>query len=76
MRMPTITLPPLPDHLQALRDEINTLSDEDRKALMGRLWGDTVRRNDVREQERYERAERERNRRRPDPRQMRLDGAA
>lgn len=76
MQMPGIVLPPLADHLQALRDTINSLPDADRKALMGRLWGDTIRRNDARAQEHYERAERERNIRRPDPRQMRLEGAA
>jgi hypothetical protein len=76
MRLPSITLPPLPAPLQALRDEINGLPDEDRKALMGRLWGDTIRRNDQRHQLAYERAERERNRRRPDPRQLRLENVA
>ena len=76
MRMPGIDAKPLPDHLEALRHEINGLPESERKALMGRLWGDRLRANDARHEANYQRAERERNRLRPDPRQMRLDGAA
>lgn len=76
MRMPGIVLPPLAAHLQALRETVNSLPDADRKALMGRLWGDTIRANDARHQAHYERAERERNRKRPDPRQIRLENVA
>lgn len=43
MRMPGIDAKPLPDHLEALRDEINGLPESDRRTLMGRLWGDTIR---------------------------------
>lgn len=70
--MPGIDPVNLPDHLEAIRKEINALSDTERKALMGRIWGDTVRRNDARDQEAYERAERERSRKRPDSRQLAL----
>lgn len=43
MRMPQTSLQPLSDHLEAIRQQVNALSDDDRKAIMGRLWGDTVR---------------------------------
>ena len=76
MRMPQTSLQPLSDHLEAIRQQVNALPDEDRKAVMGRLWGDTVRRNDARAQEAYERAEKQRNRKPVDSRQLSLEDAA
>lgn len=77
MRLPQTTLPPLAPPLEALRQQINALPNDDRKAVMGRLWGDTVRMNDQREQERYEMAERARRANaRTDSRQLRLEAVA
>lgn len=72
MRMPQTSLQPLPDHLEAIRQQVNALPDDERRALMGRLWSDTVRRNDARAQAAYERAEKLRNRKPVDSRQLRL----
>lgn len=60
MRLPQTSLPPLAPPLEALRQQINALPTDDRKAVMGRMWGDTIRLNDARDQERYEMAERAR----------------
>lgn len=76
MLMPGRDRQPLPEQLEALRQQIASLPTRERRALLGAVWADNLRRNDARHQECYERAERERNRKRPDSRQMRLEGAA
>lgn len=39
---------PLPDDLEALRQQIANLPDDERRLLLGRLHGDSIRRNDER----------------------------
>ncbi|MCC7369671.1 MAG: hypothetical protein IT306_14675 [Chloroflexi bacterium] len=39
---------PLPDDLEALRQQIANLPDDQRRLLLGRLHGDSIRRNDER----------------------------
>lgn len=44
-------LPPLadlPPHLEAIRQQIANLPDDERRLLKGRLHGDSIRRNDER----------------------------
>lgn len=55
---------PLPDDLEALRQQINSLPDEDRKALVGRLTSDKMRSNDERHAQYAVEAERARKGRR------------
>jgi len=76
MRMPGIALPPLPEHLEDIRAAVAALTDYERRLLMPAIGNDNIRRNSERHAEIASRVDRERNRRRPDTRQLRLEGAA
>jgi hypothetical protein len=76
MRMPGIVASPLPEHLEEIRQVVAALPDVERRQVMHRINADNIRRNDDRHGEIANRVDRERRRPRPDPRQMRLDGAA
>ena len=75
MRMPGIDAQALAPHLEAIRQQIASLPEPERRSLMQRVNSDTLRRNDRRHAMCAERADREMSRR-VDPRQMRLEGAA
>lgn len=75
MRMPGIDAQALPEHLEAIRQQIASLPEPERRSLMQRVNSDTLRRNDRRHAMCAERAERAMSRR-VDPRQMRLENVA
>lgn len=76
MRMPGIDRPTLSPHLEQLRSAVMSLPRQERQALMGALHGDISVDNDRRHNEAADAADREMRRRKPDPRQLALLGAA
>lgn len=62
--MPTVTLPPLPPHLEAIRQRIASLPEAERKTLASRLLKDRMRANDKRHNEYAQAFERQRSRKR------------
>ncbi len=76
MLMPQATRPPLTPQCEAIRQAVAALPDHERSHLLHQLTNDQIRRHDALNLERAERFDRERKGRRPDPRQLRLEGAA
>ncbi len=75
MRMPGIDAQALAPHLEAIRQQIASLPEQERRSLLQRINSDRMRANDMRHAEMANRFDREMSRR-VDPRQMRLEGAA